>query len=152
MMQQLLLPAPALRVCIIGCSDAKNDTQQAAETLYRSQLFAKSRRYASSAAFDRWFIVSARYGLVEPSQIIAPYDMRLRAADAGQWAHSVVNRLRHELQAPADVTILAGALYADPIADCIEERRRENDQGWVAVRRPLAGLGIDRRLQFLSAA
>ena len=152
MMQQLLLPARALRVCIIGCSDAKNDTQQAAETLYRSQLFANSRRYASSAAFDRWFIVSARYGLVEPSQIIAPYDMKLKSADAGQWAHNVVSRLRHELQAPAEVTIIAGALYADPIADCIEARRRENDRAWVAVRRPLAGLGIGKRLQFLAVA
>ena len=149
-MTQLELPSPALRVCLIACSDAKGDSQQAAETLYRSQLFNMSKRYASR--FDRWFIISARYGLLEPQQIIAPYDMRLSAKDAPQWAIGVVNRLRHELQAPAEITILAGASYADPIANCIEERRRENDRVWVAVRRPLAGLGIGKRLQFLAVA
>src|SRR5436305_7847828 len=63
-------------ICIISCTAHKRETPARAENLYCSELFYRSRRYAQ-ARYDAWLILSAKHGLVRPSDNIAPYDCKL---------------------------------------------------------------------------
>jgi hypothetical protein len=58
------------RVAFVSCVKTKADSARPAEQLYISPWFVMARRYAYSIA-DRWFILSAAYGLVEPDRVIA---------------------------------------------------------------------------------
>lgn len=64
------------RICIVSCTAHKRGEAMPAERLYSSDLFFKSRRYAQ-ANYDTWLILSAKHGLIDPSEILAPYDCKL---------------------------------------------------------------------------
>lgn len=68
-------------ICIVSCTARKRDAAMPAELIYSSELFFRSRRYAH-ANFDRWLILSAKYGLVTPQQILEPYDVALPVLSA----------------------------------------------------------------------
>jgi hypothetical protein len=56
-----------------------------------------ARRFAQANA-DKWFIFSAKHGLLDPGAIIAPYDLRISAlSDAEQ--SNLVSRLRKQVAA-----------------------------------------------------
>jgi hypothetical protein len=63
-------------VALIACSKMKVEDQVAAEDLYSSPLFRMSRSYAERNA-HRWFILSAKHGLLHPETITSPYDTTL---------------------------------------------------------------------------
>jgi hypothetical protein len=65
-------------LCVVSCTAHKRGKSVRAENLYCSDLFYKSRRYAQ-ANHDSWLILSAKYGLLHPSEIIEPYDLNLAA-------------------------------------------------------------------------
>ena len=55
-------------VVLVGCVSQKERIALPAKRLYRSALFQGRRSYAEAAARP-WFIISARYGLVDPDQV-----------------------------------------------------------------------------------
>jgi len=60
---------------------------------------------------DRWFILSAKHGLVHPDQEISPYDETLNdkaRSEREAWAAAVWENLRPQLYAEDRVLILAG--------------------------------------------
>jgi hypothetical protein len=61
---------------LVMCSRQKASGPAMAEQLYVSERFSNDRNAAVSAGCD-WMIVSGHYGLLEPQQIIAPYDLNL---------------------------------------------------------------------------
>lgn len=133
-----------LTVCLVGCGKAKAARSCAARDLYTGSLFRAARRFAETC--DAWLIISARFGLVDPAQVLAPYDQRIprNGIEQRQFAIVNANRLADYFRGRAfRVTILAGADYADPLADVLRERG-------IDVTVPLAGLGIGHRLQWLA--
>lgn len=64
-----------MKVGLVGCVKSKRGTAAPARDLYTSALFRGRRRYVELTC-DRWFILSARHGLVEPEEILEPYDDR----------------------------------------------------------------------------
>jgi hypothetical protein len=66
----------AVRIGLVGCVKAKRASPAPAAALSTSPLFAGRRHYAE-ATCDRWFILSARHGLLGPDQVIEPYDESL---------------------------------------------------------------------------
>lgn len=64
-------------ICFIGCVKKKRGTPCAARDMYISTLFKYRVRYAESKGWD-WYIISARYGLLPPDQLIAPYNETLK--------------------------------------------------------------------------
>src|SRR5690348_13662048 len=100
---------PLLRVALVGCVKKKRQVPTAAGDLYQSELFRKCRACAIKA--DRWYILSAEYGLLQPQQVVEPYDRTLNAmpkAERQAWASKVQGQLRACLPASAEITILAG--------------------------------------------
>ena len=64
-------------IAIIQCVSGKKDEKLPARELYDTDFFDKMRSYAESAA-DRYWILSAEHGLIEPDDEIEPYDTDAR--------------------------------------------------------------------------
>lgn len=95
--------------------------------------------------FDKWFILSAKHGLIEPQKILEPYDLTLnsmKAQDRRAWAQSVLSDLLAILPQNASVTFLAGSKYRQYLIQPLIQRGYE-------VNVPLKGLPIGNQLQWL---
>lgn len=135
------------RLTLVNCCREKLSRIAPARDMYRSVLFQKSKTWADKQGND-WFVISARYGLINPDSILAPYDRTMRSLtpiERAEWASDVELGLRALLPFwdvdRMEITLLAGADYA----------------GWVplvsdfaTVYQPMAGLQIGQRLQWLN--
>lgn len=104
-----------MKIALISCSKLKTDHPCPARELYApSQLFSLSYQYAKRNA-DKVYILSAKYGLLEESDMIAPYDLAL--ADLPErrqrdWANYVLTQMRERFDLEHDTfLILAGRHY-----------------------------------------
>src|SRR5690606_4368286 len=116
-----------------------------ARDLYTSALFRKARAYAERNA-DAWYILSAKYGLVDPNRVIEPYDVTLNRMGIGErraWAAKVRFELEQIVQPGDTVVMLAGAHYREGLMGALRRRG-------VQVQVPMEGLKIGEQLQWLS--
>jgi hypothetical protein len=104
-----------ITVGLVGAASQNLQRPAPARDLYASQLFRKASAYAE-AICDRWYILSAKHGLVHPDTVIEPYDMRLgtnhpTSPPIHAWADRVRGQLDVELAGLEDVTlvVLAGS-------------------------------------------
>ena len=89
-----------MRVGLIGCVKTKRQEAAPAQDLYVSPLFRGRRSYVE-ATCDRWFILSAKHGLVSPGAVLNPYEDSLNeksAAAKRDWATSVLAQLTAALE------------------------------------------------------
>lgn len=145
--------APAVRapppygVALVACAALKRDRPSPARDLYASTLFRKARAHAEASA-RAWFVLSAAHGLVEPGQILAPYDeslTRMPAAARRAWSTAVLADLLPRLAPRSQILVLAGARYAGDLVPALIAAGHEPSL-------PLQGLGIGRQLQWLTLA
>jgi len=104
-----------MRVGLVGCVKTKLDHAAPAQDLYVSTLF-RGRRAFVEASCDRWFVLSAKHGVVSPAGIVDPYEETLngKSTDAKRsWAGSVLRQLDGSNIDYADTVfeIHAGAEY-----------------------------------------
>ncbi|MGA9350901.1 MAG: DUF6884 domain-containing protein, partial [Anaerolineae bacterium] len=133
------------KICLVSCTREKLTREAPAEQLYASPLFGKSRAFAASR-FDRWFILSAKYGLLEPSQIVEPYDKTLTQMSQQEritWAQSVLEELIKRTNPGDSVALLAGTHYRDPLIPLLSERGYK-------ITVPLEGMTIGKQLSWLN--
>ena len=72
-----------------------------ARDLYTSPLFAGRRRWVERTC-GRWFILSAKYGLLTPDWLIAPYDetlTKMLLEKRREWSKDVLSALQSYLGA-----------------------------------------------------
>lgn len=134
-----------MEIGLVSCTKTKRDEAAPPGDLYdRSTLLSKAREYAETH-HDSWFVLSAKYGLLEPvGDSIEPYDHTLttaRVAERRQWADDVYAQLQDADLIQEDVTLVfpAGRAYADKLTT-----RLADDP--VSVAQPLEGLRIGERL------
>ena len=116
-----------------------------ARNLYTSPWFAKASELADRRA-DRWFILSAKHGLLDPDRVIEPYDLSLSSmnvAERRMWAKGVVRSLVPRLNSSDRVVLLAGKLYRENLVNTIHEHGCK-------VEIPMEGLRIGEQLQWLN--
>ncbi len=132
-------------VGLISCVSRKRAHATEAGCLYDSPLFAKARQYVEKLC-DKWYILSAKYGLLTPDQVIEPYEETLntkpRMAREG-WTIRVWEQLRPLLSQGDRVVVLAGARYREFLVPLVKEYG-------CTVDLPLEGKSIGRQLQWLS--
>lgn len=75
-----------MRIGLVGCVKTKRSTGNLARDLYTSTLFTGRRRYVEDSC-DRWFVLSARHGLVRDDEWLEPYDETLNDKSAGSKRH-----------------------------------------------------------------
>lgn len=121
---------------LVACCKTKLDRPASAEDLYCSVLFRMARAYCV-AHYAKWFILSAKYGLVNPTQVIAPYDCTLvgqKRSAREEWGRRVCHQLEALGLGNETFAAHAGKVYVGPL---IHRLRVES---------PLAGLGIGQRM------
>lgn len=131
-------------VCLISCVSQKKTKLGPAKDIYVSQWFKKAARYAGKNA-DEWYVLSAKYFLVDPNQLIEPYDLTLRkmkVEDRKAWAKKIFQMLGSFLAPEDRITILAGKLYRENLVPLILERGCKVDV-------PMAGMRIGEQLRWL---
>lgn len=106
-----------MRVGLVGCVKSKQHRPARAKDLYTSTLFSGRRQFVERTC-DRWFVLSALHGLVDPDEEIEPYDVTLVDQDVAAraaWAAGVVDAIQHRLADLRGVTfeVHAGTAYRD---------------------------------------
>ena len=122
---------------LVACCGPKLKGVHPAGDIYQSDLFLKSRAWAEREG-GAWGILSAKYGVLSPKQVIEDYDVTLNEIPAGkrrEWCEMVREQL-----APwksERIILLAGNRYCEWITD-----------EWTT-ERPMEGLGIGQQLAWL---
>jgi len=105
-------------IYMVSCAAEKHAAELPAEHLYCSDLFQKARAYAlrNMGSDDQWYILSAKYGLLNPAMVIGPYNETLndmRKSERTEWARRVESDLRNLLDPGDRVVFLAGQKYRE---------------------------------------
>ena len=128
-------------IVFLSCVKTKNDKTCRAEDMYTSDLFKKSLAYAKTLRPKQIYILSAKYGLLKPGDIIAPYNKTLVGAtklQAKRWAVMVYKQMLSEsIDFAEDAIFLCGNNY-----------RKYLMQKFPNGTAPLEHLGIGQQKQF----
>lgn len=135
----------AVRVGLVGCVKTKTPFAAPAKDLYVSPLFRGRRSYVEWTC-DRWFILSAKHGLVSPDQVVEPYEETLVGKSVSEkrvWAESVMTNLENTIEIDGTIfEIHAGAEYRNfGLVSGLRQRG-------AAVEVPTAHLSQGRQLAF----
>ncbi len=139
------VPSRGFTVALVSCVKAKAAVAAPARELYTSPLFRKMRAYAERCG-DRWYVLSAKYGLVMPDRVIAPYEVTLHGMPKPArvaWAERVSAELLTELPPASTVVCLAGRWYRERLLPLLVAAGH-------SVTVPLAGLPFGAQLQWLT--
>ncbi len=126
-------------VVLVACCGPKLKEPAPAEDLYISDLFKKARTYAERRG--RWFILSALHGLLDPSAVIAPYDVTLKkmpAAKRREWGRKVRDQMEAACLIGLPLVALAGEDYVKPLL-----------AAGLTIEQPMKGYAIGKQLQWL---
>lgn len=126
---------------VVGCGRRKQAVAAKARELYTGSLFRAARRYAEASG-QRWVVLSAAHGVIDPDVVVRPYDqvLELEGDELARWARkAAVSIYNHG--PTSEVVILAGARYAVPVVAELAELG-------MRAREPLLGLGMGRRLSW----
>jgi len=136
-------------VAFVACSKTKLEQAAAARNLYQGKLFLAARAWAE-ARCDRWYILSARHGLVAPTRKLEPYDESLETRseqERREWAWRVFHQIRdlreHQMfpdpEATYEIIFLTGQNYRRYLAGDLRA-------AGYTVSEPLAGLPYARQV------
>lgn len=133
-------------IAFVSCVKTKEFARVPARAMFSgSALFRLSYMYAQAMSPDRILILSTEYDLIEPEELIEPYDRSPNVMDSHEWV-SWAKRVVSKLSAYADpmndrFIFVTGAKYYRYVAPSLGNSET-----------PLAGMTIGRRLQFLKSA
>jgi hypothetical protein len=133
------------RAYLVSCVSRKLSTSASARDFYLSPWFTAVRRHIEAAG-DPWYVLSAKYGLVGPMQVLEPYDETLnnmKFAERRAWASRVTAQMDQLMPSVRTVVVFAGLRYREFLMDYLKRR-------WT-VEVPMEGLRIGKQLQWLKS-
>ena len=145
-MRTLCCKLPDADLYLVSCVKTKQCYPAPARDLYTSNWFVKARTCVERSGRS-WYILSAKYGLVEPNEQIEPYEKTLNdmgADDRRAWARGVIETLEPHLIGVKSVVFLAGRNYRECLVLALHRRG-------IAVSVPMEGLGFYEQLAWLKA-
>ena len=89
----------------------------------KSPYFRKMRKYAESHE-DLWFILSAEHHLLDPEDIIEPYNTYLGSFSKDEiifWGSKVISDLSKVVDKTDCVELIAGKDYIEPIISQLQD-------------------------------
>lgn len=131
---------------LVSCVKTKLDHPAPGRDLYCSAWFRRVRTLIEKANAD-WYILSALHGLVDPKQIIEPYEVTLNKmgiAARREWASKVLVDLLPTATGYSAVVFFAGQRYRE----FLEEPLRKAGHTVVV---PMEGLQLGHQLSWLDA-
>jgi hypothetical protein len=85
-----------MRIGLVACGKKKQPHMNIAKWLYTGDLFKKASAYCERH-YDKWYILSAKHGLLHPFKLTEPYDQTLvgeNKAGKESWAQMVYEQLQ----------------------------------------------------------
>lgn len=131
------------KIALVSCVKSAG-TIHPSRQLYQNRLFEGMRQYAQTHS-DKWFILSAEHGLLEPSQLVEPYEKSLsqmKRKERVKWALTVLDQLHQHVQPGDHVIFLAGRPYREFLVHPLLEYG-------CTVEVPLQGVEVNQQLSFL---
>jgi hypothetical protein len=131
-------------IALVACTKTKRQVATHASDLYVSPLFRKS----FLAALDRCKqvrILSAKYGLLNPGDIVAPYELTLKhmpGVDRAEWGARVTAELRKAASQNDTLFFFTGDDYFKPLKSALLA------SGY-RLQQPLGHRSLGARLQYL---
>ena len=117
--------APAGRVVLIGSTGDMASASCAAADLFTSPGFVAARDHAVRAG-ERWFVLSARHGLLEPGDVVSPFDNQLGDRSLGYrtaWGEWVAAQLADRMWLSGLVVEVHGGVdFAQPLRSPLGRR------------------------------
>lgn len=130
------------RIVLISCVSTKLTTKAKAKDLYISPLFKMNYAYAESLKPHAIYILSAKYGLVDPNEEIETYNETLntmKSSHVKDWALDVIDQAEGKIDFRNDeIIFLAGEKYRKFLMPLCRNASV-----------PLEGLGIGKQLGWL---
>ncbi len=116
-------------VALISCVKSKRAGEWPASELYCSPWFRAALAYAKTYT-DRWFILSAKYGLLRGTQRVASYEETLKdkpVSERRRWAESVNRQIADTgaLGVGDEVLWLAGKQYREHLGRLLHAHRQQ---------------------------
>jgi hypothetical protein len=133
------------KIGLISCVSMKQNREAEASELYISPLFKKSKEYATER-LDKFFILSAKHGLLKPKDKIGPYDLTLNTMQKDEriaWAEKVYTDLIKVVSKNDEIVFLAGENYREFLETKIKARGNPTAC-------PLFKMSIGEQLQWYS--
>ena len=111
-------------VFLVSCGRRKRCFAVPAKELYVSARFQRARA-SVEATGSPWFVISAEHGLLDPDEIIDPYDKTLKGATLEarrQWAEKVKRQMDKYLPDGEIIVILAEEDYYKDLTTYLKKR------------------------------
>jgi hypothetical protein len=116
--------APA-RVVLVASSGAHGPVPAPVADLFRSPSFAAARAHAVRSGHP-WFVVSAKHGLLDPGDVVSPYDVQIDERSTSYraaWGEWVVAQLGERMPLDgATVEVHGGVDFAQPLRQPLSRR------------------------------
>jgi hypothetical protein len=113
------------RVLLLASSGATAEAPAPAAGLFRSAGFARARNRAAGSGAP-WFVLSAKHGLLDPDDVVGPFELRLGDRSPGfrtAWGEWVVAQLAERVPLEgAVVEVHGGVDFAQPLRHPLARR------------------------------
>jgi hypothetical protein len=105
-------------ILLVGCTQSKAPSARPASELFTGARFLKARDLAVRSG-KPWYVLSAKFGLIAPEEVVAPYDVYLADQSSeyrNAWGRWVTAQLvaRRDLSG-AKIEVHAGQAYCEPL-------------------------------------
>jgi len=130
---------------LVSCTKKKREESSSPAELYMESPYFRKMREFCEANHDLWYILSAKYGVLEPyGEPIESYNETLRDStveEKREWAKSVFEQLQAKDSLEKDITLFihAGKDYYGELLPLLEQTDTE-------VRIPTEGLGLGEKM------
>jgi hypothetical protein len=116
---------PSARLVLIGSSGATTAEPVPVAHLFASPGFARARERAVRSGHP-WFVLTAKHGLLDPADVVGPYDVQLGDRSAGYrsaWGKWVVAQLAERVRLDGvTVEVHGGVDFAQPLRQPLARR------------------------------
>lgn len=129
-----------MNIAIISCVKTKRIGQMKAKDLYCSPFFKYAYTYTSQN-YDKVYILSTLYGLLEPDDIIETYELTLNKMSAQQkrdWAIRIAKQFQIKITPRDTLHYFCGINYRSNLIKTLPNQYTT----------PLQGLSFGRQLQW----
>lgn len=104
-----------IKVGLVAGTTAKLEKPAPAGEMYQSPVFKKAAAYCQRN-YDRWFILSAKHGLLDPKFVIDPYEASLKSMsreERARWAEMVLGQIARLTRPDATFYFHTGQRYRE---------------------------------------
>ena len=115
-----------MTIALISCGKAKKKGTHRAQDLYIGGFFKLSLEYCKKH-YDKVYILSAKYGLLELDNIISDYNFTLKDASVAErkiWSAKVLIELNSKISASDVIVMHAGKMYSEFLNKALRKQLR----------------------------